>query len=115
MYIAVVVMARVMSEKHILIVDDETTILSVLKRSLEKLDGGYIMTDSGNRRDLTARELEILRLLAAGCSNREIADRTVITVRTVKFHTGNIYTKLAVRSRAEAIAWAWKNGQVGNT
>lgn len=37
-------MARAMSDKHILIVDDETTILSVLKRSLEKLDGGYIVS-----------------------------------------------------------------------
>ncbi len=70
------------------------------------------MTDSENPLRLTDRELEVLWLLADGCTNRQIADRTFVTVRTVKFHTGNIYAKLGVRSRAEAIAWAWRHGQV---
>lgn len=57
---------------------------------------------------LTEREQEILHLLADGLCNKLIADRLSITVRTVKFHTNNIYTKLAVGSRAEAISWVWK-------
>jgi DNA-binding NarL/FixJ family response regulator len=57
--------------------------------------------------ELTERENEILDLLAEGMSNKEIADQLCLTMRTVKFHTGNIYTKLDVASRAEAIAWAW--------
>lgn len=61
---------------------------------------------------LTEREMEILNLLAAGLSNRDIAERLCITTRTVKFHTGNIYMKLTVESRSEAISWAWRHGVV---
>jgi LuxR family maltose regulon positive regulatory protein len=55
---------------------------------------------------LTPRELEVLQLLAAGDSNQTIADKLVITVRAVKKHTGNIYGKLGVKSRTQAIALA---------
>jgi len=55
---------------------------------------------------LTPRELEVLRLIAAGDSNQTIADKLVITVRAVKKHTGNIYGKLNVSSRTQAIARA---------
>jgi LuxR family maltose regulon positive regulatory protein len=51
---------------------------------------------------LTARELEVLHLIAAGWSNREIADKLVISVRTVKKHVENIHGKLGVRSRTQA-------------
>lgn len=60
---------------------------------------------------LTDREKEILSLLADGCSNKEIADILYITIRTVKFHTNNIYAKLKVNSRTKASAWFWKNGE----
>ncbi len=52
---------------------------------------------------LSERELEILRLLAAGRSNQEIADHLVITVGTAKWHVHHIYGKLGVRNRAEAL------------
>jgi LuxR family maltose regulon positive regulatory protein len=55
---------------------------------------------------LSERELEVLGLIAAGLTNREIADRLLITVGTVKRHVNNIYGKLQVRHRAEAIARA---------
>jgi LuxR family maltose regulon positive regulatory protein len=55
---------------------------------------------------LSERELDVLKLIAAGHSNREIAARLYLSVRTVKFHTGNIYGKLGVKSRTEAIAKA---------
>ena len=61
---------------------------------------------------LTRREREILILVARGRSNRQIARDTGVTVRTVKFHTGNIYSKLRVGSRAEAIAWAWGHEEI---
>ena len=51
---------------------------------------------------LTHREQEILDLIAAGLTNREIADTLIISPETVKKHTGNIYGKLGVRSRTEA-------------
>jgi LuxR family maltose regulon positive regulatory protein len=55
---------------------------------------------------LTERELEILRLICAGYSNPEIAKELVVTLNTVKKHTSNIYSKLGVRSRTQAIARA---------
>jgi LuxR family maltose regulon positive regulatory protein len=59
---------------------------------------------------LTSREIEVLQLIAAGDSNRTIADKLVITVRAVKKHTGNIYSKLNVHSRTQAIARARQLG-----
>ena len=61
---------------------------------------------------LTTRESEILDLLAVGKSNKHIANELCITIRTVKFHTTNLYVKLAVGSRSEAIAWAWKQREI---
>jgi len=55
---------------------------------------------------LTQREMEVLQLIAAGDSNQEIAEKLVITVRTVKKHTSNIYGKLNVSSRTQAVACA---------
>jgi len=59
---------------------------------------------------LTPREMEVLELLAIGDSNRTIAEKLVITVRTVKKHTGNIYGKLNVNSRIQAVAKAHELG-----
>jgi LuxR family maltose regulon positive regulatory protein len=59
---------------------------------------------------LTQREMEVLELLAAGESNQAIAEKLVITVRTVKKHTSNIYGKLDVNSRIKAVARARQLG-----
>jgi LuxR family maltose regulon positive regulatory protein len=55
---------------------------------------------------LTPRELEIMRLIARGYSNPEVANELVVTTNTIKKHTSNIYGKLGVRSRTQAIARA---------
>ena len=54
---------------------------------------------------LTQREVEVLRLIAAGSSNREIADRLVVSVRTVERHITNIYAKIGARGKADATAY----------
>lgn len=60
--------------------------------------------------ELTEREREVLQLMAKGMNNKQIAETLSITTHTVKFHTGNIYSKLGGLSRAETIIWALKNG-----
>jgi LuxR family transcriptional regulator, maltose regulon positive regulatory protein len=62
-------------------------------------DGQYV-------EPLTPRELEVLRLIAAGASNREIAENLVVAVGTVKRHTNSLYGKLGAASRTQAIARA---------
>jgi DNA-binding NarL/FixJ family response regulator len=61
---------------------------------------------------LTDREQEVLRLMAQGKENAEIAAELVITERTVKFHVGNIYAKLGVTSRTAAVVEALRRGWV---
>jgi LuxR family maltose regulon positive regulatory protein len=53
---------------------------------------------------LTSREIEVLKLIEAGCSNQEIAEKLFISFTTVKRHISNIYTKLDAKSRTQAIA-----------
>jgi DNA-binding CsgD family transcriptional regulator len=61
---------------------------------------------------LTARELEVLRLLAAGHSNREIADALFVSLPTVKGHVTSIMGKLGLESRTAAIAYAHRHGLI---
>jgi DNA-binding NarL/FixJ family response regulator len=61
-------------------------------------------------RSLTARELDVLRLLMQGMQNKEIARELVVTERTVKFHVSSILTKLGAGNRTEAVAIATKQG-----
>jgi LuxR family transcriptional regulator, maltose regulon positive regulatory protein len=59
---------------------------------------------------LTERDLQVLRLVAAGTSNREIAVRLTVTLGTVKKHLNNIFGKLGVESRTQALARARELG-----
>jgi DNA-binding NarL/FixJ family response regulator len=63
-----------------------------------------------NAPDLTSRELEILRWVAAGESNSSIARQLFVTEQTVKFHLSNIYRKLGVSNRTQASHFAYHNG-----
>jgi DNA-binding NarL/FixJ family response regulator len=62
--------------------------------------------------DLTARELEVLKLIAAGCSNAEIATALVVSAATVKTHINHIFQKTGARDRAQAVGYAYQHGIV---
>jgi DNA-binding NarL/FixJ family response regulator len=66
----------------------------------------------GHTDTLTARELEVLRLLARGLRNKEIAARLYVSERTVNFHLANIYQKLNVSGRTEALSRALEQGLI---
>ena len=67
---------------------------------------------TGSRQQLTDREIEVLRLLAAGFSNQKIGERLFISATTAKFHVSNIMRKLEVSRRAEAVYAASKRGLI---
>jgi DNA-binding NarL/FixJ family response regulator len=64
---------------------------------------------------LSAREREVLQYVALGYTNDQIAETLCLSDGTVKNHVSNIYNKLGVRTRAEAVALAWKQGLVSNS
>ena len=73
---------------------------------LPALSPESVAADAG----LTTRELEILRRLIHGLSNKDIADELSIAEQTVKFHLTSLYRKLGIRSRTQAARWAHENG-----
>jgi two-component system response regulator DegU len=72
--------------------------------------GEVMNTNQLKKECLSSRELEVLRLLAQGCKNREIASSLGVEESTVRFHVGRIMEKLRVKNRAEAVYHACKNG-----
>jgi DNA-binding CsgD family transcriptional regulator len=89
----------------------EPWIASVLESQKREL-GRYKPGLTRHPDDLTARETEVLVLIAAGKSNREIAEDLVLSVRTVERHITNIYGKIGARGKADATAYAMRNGLV---
>ena len=59
---------------------------------------------------LSAREVDVLRLVATGLTNAEVADKLFLSSRTVDWHMGSIYRKLGIHSRAEATRFAAEHG-----
>jgi DNA-binding NarL/FixJ family response regulator len=84
--------------------------LEVSRRLITGLRPGPRATADG----LTARETEVLRLIAQGLSNPEIAERLYISEATVKTHINNTFAKIGARHRAEAVRYAYRKGIADN-
>ena len=84
---------------------------SVTRRLIGEMAGRLKPPPAPEPGTLTARELEILDLIAAGLSNEEIAARLVISYATTKTHVSRILTKLALRDRAQLVVWAYETGR----
>lgn len=85
---------------------------SLTKRVLREVvlrRGARPVVATGRPDVLTPRELDILLLLAQGMSNEEIAQKLVVEVSTVKSHLARMLPKLGVRSRLQAVVWAYQN------
>ena len=61
---------------------------------------------------LSAREIEIIELVAEGLTNQEIADRLTISKRTVDNHVSNVFTKTGSKNRVALLNWAMDNGRI---
>lgn len=73
-------------------------------------DAAALVPEEGLPGGLTAREMEVVRLVATGLSNRAVADALVLSDKTVARHLANIYTKLGISSRSAATAYAYDHG-----
>ncbi|NYI03978.1 response regulator [Allostreptomyces psammosilenae] len=89
---------------------------SVTRRLLDKFAGhlpsGAEETPPAELSSLTERELEVLKLVAKGLSNAEIARELFVSETTVKTHVGHVLTKLGLRDRVQAAVFAYESGLV---
>lgn len=83
----------------------------VASRVVRELHGAGSDTPNAYR-ELSGRELEVLRLIADGLANAEIAARLYVSEKTVKSHVGNILSKLHLADRTQAAVYAWRQGVV---
>ena len=74
--------------------------------------GGEETTLDASDQILTPREIEVLRMIAEGLGNKEIASKLGISDHTVKFHTSSIFAKLGASNRAEAVTLGIREGLI---
>ena len=89
---------------------DVTATKNLLQFVRERLDAAHASPSGHELSSLTRREVEILRLMAEGANTKAIMERLHLSPATVRNHAQNIFTKLNVHSRLEAVAWANRNG-----
>ena len=85
---------------------------AVTRRLIERFAGSRVTMRPPALEELTARELEVLRLVARGLSNGEVAETLVVSEHTVKTHVAHILRKLDLRDRVQAVVLAYEAGIV---
>ena len=83
-----------------------------IDKKLLPLYNDFITSDSDDNVKFTKREREILKLIASGCSNKEIGEKLFISEKTVKNHITGIFNKIDVKDRTQAALYAIKNNLV---
>ncbi|HEX4734780.1 MAG TPA: response regulator transcription factor [Thermoleophilaceae bacterium] len=85
---------------------------SVTRRLIERFAEAARQPEAPGLDELTVRELEVLRLVARGLSNAEIADELVVSEHTTKTHVASLLQKLGLRNRVQAVVFAYEAGVV---
>ena len=103
---------ELLSAIHVIAQGDSLLSPSVTRRLIESFVRDHPSTPQPppGLDELTARELEILRLVARGLSNAEIAEQLVVSSTTIKTHVGRVLDKLGLRDRVQAVVLAYETG-----
>jgi DNA-binding NarL/FixJ family response regulator len=106
--------AKLLEAIRVVAAGDALLAPSVTRRLLERFSGTLPQHDRSSEAlaELTARETEVLRLLAGGMSNAEIASELVVSEATVKTHISSLLRKLGLRDRVQAVILAYETGLV---
>ena len=94
------------------VTNGETAMTRTMASKLLKSVANRMADEDKGEQSLTERELFVLRLVASGASNQEIADKLMISINTVKSHIKNILEKLQLENRTQAATYAVKHGLV---
>jgi DNA-binding NarL/FixJ family response regulator len=97
---------------HVLARGDALLAPAVTRRIVEAFVAQPEPPEMPDLEDLSPREVEVLKLLAAGATNAQIADELVVSEATVKTHVSNILAKLRLRDRIHAVIYAYESGVV---
>jgi DNA-binding NarL/FixJ family response regulator len=98
------------TEQMVAAIEDVHAGKIVMPETEQSVDAGAAGEWPGRAQGLTAREAEVLALITQGLSNQEIADRSYLSINSVKTYIRTAYRKIGVTRRAQAVAWGMRHG-----
>ncbi len=97
------------------VLDGETYVQSSIARYLQTAPPRKLASNRPGPELLTTRELDVLKLIAQGYTNNQVASQLSISVRTVEYHRSNVMDKLYLQSRVDLVRYASEHGLLDNT